>query len=97
MLVAIGAGAALSGLVSAAPQIVWLSENKEAVFGGAGTMIAAAGLMQWRARRALACPPDEPLAAACAVTKDWSLRVWTISVAIYLVGLFFAFVAPLLL
>ena len=30
LLVAVGAGAALSSLVSAVPQLVWLSEHKEA-------------------------------------------------------------------
>ena len=32
LLVALGAGAALSSLVSAVPQLVWMSENKEALF-----------------------------------------------------------------
>jgi hypothetical protein len=97
LLVAIGAGAALSGLVSVVPQIVWLSEHKGAVFSAAGVMLFAAGVMQWRARRALICPPDQELAAACATTKDYSLWIWTASLVIYLVGLFFAFAAPLLL
>lgn len=97
LLVAIGAGAALSGLVSAVPQIVWLSEHKVAVFTVAGVMLGAAGLMQWRARRVAACPPDPTLAEACSTTKDVSLRVWIASVAVYCVGVFFAFGAPLLL
>lgn len=97
LLVAIGAGAALSGLVSALPQIVWLSEHKVAVFGAAGIMLSVAGAMQWRARRVLACPTDPRLAAACATTKDYSLWIWAASVVIYLIGLFFAFAAPLLL
>ena len=97
LLVAIGAGAALSGLVSAVPQIVWLSEHKGPVFGFAGAMLIAAGVLQWQARRALACPPEPELAAACATTKDYSLRIWAASLVIYLVGLFFAFAAPLLL
>ena len=96
LLVAIGAGAALSGLVSAVPQIVWLSEHKVAVFGLSGAMLIVAGAMQWRARSVLACPPDRALAAACATTKDYSLWIWVASVAIYLVGIFFAFAAPLL-
>ena len=97
MLVAVGAGAALSGLVSAVPQIVWLSEHKVPIFGAAGVMLAAAGWVQWKARRAMACPPDADLAAACATTQDLSVWVWVASVAIYLIGVFFAFGAPLLL
>jgi hypothetical protein len=97
LMVAIGAGAALSGLVSAVPQLVWLSEHKLEVFGGAGIMLAAAGVLQWRARRALACPADSDLAASCETTKDISLVVWWVSVAILAIGAFFAFAAPLLL
>jgi hypothetical protein len=97
LMVAIGAGAALSGLVSAVPQLVWLSEHKVAVFGGAGVMLAAAGVLQWRVRQALACPADPALAANCETTRDISLIVWWISVAILAVGAFFAFAAPLLL
>jgi hypothetical protein len=97
LMVSIGAGAALAGLVSAVPQLVWLSEHKAEVFGGAGVMLAAAGVMQWRARQALACPTDPELAASCETTKDISFIVWWISVAMLAVGAFFAFVAPLLL
>ncbi len=64
MLVALGAGAALSGLVSTVPQLVWLSANKGLVFGGAAVMLAVAGVLQWRARRA-PCPADPVLASAC--------------------------------
>jgi len=97
LMVAIGAGAALAGLVAAVPQLVWLSENKVPLFAAAGIMLAAAGLLQWRSRKALACPPDAALAADCETTKDISLIVWWISVAILAVGAFFAFAAPLII
>ena len=48
-LVSIGAGAALVGLVSTFPQLVWLSENKGWVFG-----IAAIAAGRER-RNAVAC------------------------------------------
>lgn len=98
LLVAIGAGAALSGLVSAVPQLVWLSEHKEPLFAFAGAMLIAAGALQWRAHREGAnCPPDPALATACATTKDYSIRIYWFSVAIYLVGAFFAFGAQYVL
>lgn len=96
LMVALGAGAALSGLVSAVPQLVWLSEHKAPLFAMAGVMLASAGILHWRTRRAAACPADPALAAACATTKDLSLRVWWVSVGIYGVGAFFAFAAPLI-
>jgi hypothetical protein len=97
MMVGLGAGAALSGLVSAVPQLVWLSEHKGLIFGAAGGLLAVSGLVQWQVRRSIACPPDPALAAACATTRDVSYWAWWGSVAIYAIGAFFAFVAPYLL
>lgn len=96
LLVALGAGAALSSLVTAVPQLVWFSQHKELVFGFASLMLFGAGLLQWRAR-GLPCPLDPALAAACTATRRLSLRLYLVSVGIYLVGGFFAFVAPLFL
>ena len=90
-----GAGAALSSLVAAVPQLVWLSEHKEGLFVAATVMLALAGFMQWRART-LPCPADPALAAACMRTRTMSLRIYAVSLAIFLIGGFFAFIAPLL-
>jgi hypothetical protein len=94
LLVTLGAGAALSSLVSAVPQLVWLSEHKEAVFVAAALMLTIAGYMQWHART-LPCPADPALAVACIRTRTISLRMYFVSLAIFLTGGFFAFVAPL--
>jgi hypothetical protein len=95
LLVALGAGAALSSVVSVFPQIVWLSEYKVAIFSFATVMLALSGFMHWRAR-SLPCPIDPLLAAACTRTRKVSLWVYVLSLAMYLVGGFFAFIAPLL-
>lgn len=93
LLVALGAGAALSGLVGAFPQIVWLSEHKVGLFTFAGLMLAASGGLQWFDRNA-PCPIDPALRDACLRTRKMSLRVYWVSVGIYFVGGFFAFVLP---
>jgi hypothetical protein len=95
LLVALGAGAALSSLVSAVPQLVWLSENKLAVFGTAGVMLAASGWLQWANRHA-PCPVDPALRQACLRTRRTALRVYLASVLLFAVGGWFAFVQPLL-
>lgn len=95
LLVSIGAGAAMAGLVTTFPQLIWLSEHKIALFTVAGLMLVAAGVMQWRAR-SLPCPADPALAAACMRARKVSGITYWISVAIYAVGAFFAFVAPYL-
>ena len=94
-LVALGAGAARAGRVGVFPQLVWLSEHKAALFAIAGAMLVAAGYFQHRARFA-ACPADPKLAADCAKARRVSLRVYWVSVVIFAVGFFFAFVAPAL-
>jgi hypothetical protein len=80
LLVALGAGATLSSFVSVFPQIVWLSENKEAVFLLAGLVMAFSGALQWQNRRA-ACPLDPRLRDACLRTRKVSARVFIVSVA----------------
>jgi hypothetical protein len=94
LLVALGAGAALSSLVSVFPQMVWLSEHKEALFVVAGLALAASGALQWRNRTA-PCPADPGLRSACLKTRQTSLRVYSFSVLVYIVGGWFAFVQPL--
>lgn len=92
-LVAMGAGAALSSLVAVFPQVVWLSEHKEAVFALAGVMMAGSGVMQWRNRHA-PCPTDPALRDACMRTRKVSWKVYLLSVAFYLMGGWFTFVLP---
>ena len=94
-LVAIGSAATLTALVGNFPQLIWISEHKALIFGLAGAMLAGAGYLQWQARNA-ACPADATLAAVCAKTRKNALRIYWLSVAIFAVGAFFAFIAPLL-
>lgn len=92
LLVSLGMGAALAGLVGAAPWIAVISDYKAYVFGGAGLLIALAGLLQWRARYA-PCPADPAKAKACMRLRKASWIILAASVLIYLVGFFFAFLA----
>lgn len=96
LLVSLGLGAALAGLVSAVPALVWISEYKEPLFAVAALLLAGAGWLQWRARHA-PCPLDPALRQACLRTRRWSLRIWAGSVLLFGVGAFFAFLAPMLL
>src|SRR6185312_11201194 len=85
LLVALGAGAALSSLVSAVPQLVWFSEHKGIVFGFAAAGLTLAGAMQWRAQR-LPCPTDPELARLCTRTRRISLVTYLISLGMFLIG-----------
>ena len=93
LLVGLGAGAALSSLVSVFPQVVWLSEHKNGLFVFAGLAMAMSGALQWHNRRT-PCPIDPELRDACMTTRRNSWRLWGCSVLVYLVGGWFAFVQP---
>jgi hypothetical protein len=95
VLVSLGAGAVLVGLVSAFPQLVWLSEHKALVFGVAGLLLAGSGAMIWRARR-LPCPVDPAAARSCTRLRKISAWLYGVSVVAYLAGATFAFLLPAL-
>lgn len=93
VMVGLGAGAALAGLVTAVPQLIWLSEHKGLVFGTALVMLAVSGRLLWRART-FACPADLGLAQSCIRLRRWSWIVWSTALLCTTVGIAFAFVLP---
>lgn len=95
VMVALGAGAALAGLVSAVPALVWLSAHKAGVFGVAAAMLGGSGLLLWRARR-LPCPADATLARHCTRLRQASVVLWMVALASTVIGALFAFVLPVL-
>lgn len=96
LLVTLGMGAALAGLVSTVPWITAISDYKEIVFALAGIMLCLSAVMQWRARHA-PCPADPAQAKACARLRIISRVILGVSILIYLIGFFFAFLAADLL
>jgi UDP-N-acetylmuramyl pentapeptide phosphotransferase/UDP-N-acetylglucosamine-1-phosphate transferase len=95
LLVSLGAGAALASLVSVFPQIVWVSENKEAIFLISSLLMIMGGIFQFRNRYA-PCPIDPALRQTCIKTRKVSLRIYLISLFLLLIGGWFAFIQPLL-
>ena len=93
VLVSLGAGAVLVGLVSAVPQLVWLSEHKAGVFGIAGAFLVVSGAMLWAARR-LPCPADPDAARSCMRLRTISIRLYVVAAGLFALGALFAFVLP---
>jgi len=96
LLVTLGMGAALAGLVGAVPQIVWLSENKLWLFAAGAILLGGGGYLQWRARFE-PCPLDPVQARACTAARRSSKVFYFVSLGIYSIGAFFAFLVPHLL
>lgn len=93
-LVLLGFGASLAGFLSKYPQLIWLSEHKEWVFGLSFSMLGLSYIMQKHSQRD-ACPIDS--AAACQRAKSWSRPLLWLALGINLVGAFYAFLLPGLL
>ncbi len=92
LLVSLGAGAVMIGLVSALPQLVWLSAPKIPLFVFAGIMLFISGFSRYLTRNA-PCPADPAQAKVCKRMRRISFGVFLFSLAMYATGFFFAFVA----
>src|SRR5580700_7936870 len=95
VLVGLGAGAALAGLVTAVPQLIWLSQHKALVFGSAAALVAASGVALWHGRN-LPCPADPDAARACRRLRRTSAVLYGFAVVSFVLGSVFAFVLPAL-
>ncbi len=93
LLVALGAGAALSSLIASVPQLVWVSEHKDAVFILATVLMALGGAAQWRSRHA-PCPVEPALRQACLRTRRLSALVYGLSLLLLALGAWFAYILP---
>ncbi|NDF11771.1 MAG: hypothetical protein EB060_03015 [Proteobacteria bacterium] len=92
LFVALGMGAVVAGVVSNVPQLIWLSEHKIGLFSVAALLLIAAGFMTWKNRYA-PCPTDPVQAKACTRLRKINAWIYGISVTLYMIGFFFAFIA----
>jgi len=96
LLVTLGMGAALIGLVQNVPELIWFSAHKIYFFAFSGILLAFTGAMQWKNRNA-PCPIDAEKARACMRLRKTSKWIYLVSLGIYSIGFFFAFIAQYLL
>lgn len=96
LLVSIGLGAALASTVSAVPQLIWFSQNKALVFGIAGALLAINIFLQFYSKE-LSCPTDPALRDACLRGRAFSKWILLLSIGLFALGAFFAFVAPIVM
>jgi hypothetical protein len=92
LLVSAGAGAVMASLVSAVPQLVWISEHKLPLFVVAGALLFVSGISTY-VNRTVPCPTDPAKAKSCLRVRRLSVGILLVSAVLYAVGFFFAFVA----
>ncbi len=91
ILVSLGMGAVVAAMASNIPFLITLSLYKSWVFAGSGVLLALGGYLLYRPGRA--CPTEPELAALCTKAHNWNCRVLWISIIIWCVGFFFAYIA----
>ncbi len=90
-LVTLGMGATVASLTSTFPLLVTLSEHKIWVFAFSALFLLLGGVALYRPGRH--CPADPALAAACERAQRWGRRIWWLSVVLFGIGFFAAFLA----
>ena len=93
LLVTLGAGSVMASIVSYFPAFIWLSTHKLYLFLFATIMLVLSGITQWQSRQQT-CPIEPNAQDACQTSKKWGTALYFFSLACYLVGGFFAFIAP---
>jgi len=91
ILVTFGLGATVASMTSAFPFLITLSLYKVWFFAFSGAMLALSGWLMYRPGRS--CPTDPELAAKCNSVHKWNKRIYWISIVIWLIGFFAAFLA----
>ncbi len=88
--VALGFGATLVALLGTFPQLIWLSTHKTLVFGFAGVLLLMTAALRVYSKDE-SCPLDFEGEIACRKTRAISSFVFWLSLALFLIGAFFAF------
>ncbi len=91
ILVTLGLGSTVAALTSAFPLLIVLSQHKIWVFSFSGAMLGLSGWLLYRPGRR--CPSDPELGALCERARLWNRRVHWISVTIWVIGFFAAYLA----
>ena len=92
LLVSIGMGATIVSLTSVFPWIIIISKYKIYIFIFAGLTLLISSYIFWLKRNS-PCPVDPKQAKICIKLRSFNFVILSISITIYLIGFFFAFIA----
>ena len=91
--VILGAGATLASLIENVPQLVVFSKHKGLITSIAFVILIISGMINRRVR-SLPCPIDQKSAKICMVTRKRTRVLYMLSVTLFLIGLFVAYIIP---
>jgi len=91
VLVTLGMGASVAAMTSSFPFLIVLSQYKIWVFAISGFMLVLSAWLSYRPGQS--CPSDDELARICALSKLWNRRILWVSIIIWSIGFFAAFLA----
>lgn len=86
-----GFGAVSAALFEGLPFLGSLAQNKIWLFLGSGILLALGGWALFRPGRV--CPSDPAFAAKCAAVHHWNLRLWWLSIIIWVIGFMAAYLS----
>lgn len=94
ILVSLGMGAVVAAMATNIPFLITLSLYKTWFFAGSAFLLLFGGWLLYRPGRA--CPTDPEIAALCNRTHAWNCWLFWISIGIWCIGFFFAYIAEYL-
>lgn len=94
LFIVLGMGATLVSFLGAFPQLIWLSERKEWLFGASFLMLGITFALK-KYSQSQVCPIDQR--ENCETTKSWSDKIFWGAVIINLFGVIITFVMPKLM
>ena len=92
LMVTLGMGATLAGIITTIPSITLISNYKEYVFIVSGILIFFGFFIQLRTNN-ISCPTDPLKAKLCNNLRKISWVMLYVSLLLYILGFFFAFIA----
>ncbi len=90
----LGAGATFASITNTVPQIIWIGEHKGWVFTLGGSFLSIGLILPYFFPPPVKCDLD---GNPCEQTRSWSQPLLYGSIILYTIGVFFAYIAPLMM
>ena len=92
-LVTLGMGATFASMTATFPQIIWLTNHKDALFVITGLLLIVSYVLMKRSEK-MACPIDIDQRELCQTSKGATNKFFWLTVVIYTIGLMFSYIIP---